>query len=338
MKRILVTGACGFIGHHLVEHIFKNTDWEIVVLDRLDSAATYDRLTDIDTWEENKHRVVTVWHDLKAPLNEYVQKAIGKVDYIAHLAASSHVDRSIMYPMEFVMDNVVGTANILDYARGLDHLEKFVYFSTDEVFGPAPANVSYKEWDRYRASNPYAASKAGAEELCIAYENTYKLPIIITHCMNVFGERQHPEKFLPMVVKKILFDEEVIIHADPSKTKSGSRFYIHARDVSDAVLFLLNNQTRNGDKFNIRGYREVDNLELAELVSKIMNKPLKYKMLDFHSSRPGHDLRYALDGTKLQEMGWAPKATFESRLEKCVKWMVDKPKWLLISPELVSKI
>jgi dTDP-glucose 4,6-dehydratase len=330
MKRILVTGAYGFIGHHFVEHIMKNTDWEVVTLDRLDSAATYDRIADLDEWEDFKKRITVVWHDLKAPLNEYVVRKIGHVDYIAHLAASSHVDRSILYPVEFVMDNVVGTANILEYARTLHGLEKFVYFSTDEVFGPAPEGVEYKEWDRYKASNPYSASKAGGEELCIAYENTYKLPIIITHCMNAIGERQHPEKFLPMVVRKILKGEEVLIHADPSRSKSGSRYYIHARDISDAVLFLLQNPTKNGDKYNIRGYRECGNLELAQMVAKIIGKPLKSKMVDFHSDRPGHDLRYALDGQKLKDMGWSPKKPFEERLEKCVKWMIEKPQWLFM--------
>jgi len=323
MQKILITGACGFIGHHLVEHVLKNTDWDIVGLDRLDGTSTFNRITDFEIWDESKHRIKMVWHDLKAPINEYVSAEIGKVDYIIHLAASSHVNRSIEYPMEFVMDNVVGTCNLLDYARTVKDIQKVVYFSPD--------NVEYKEWDRYRASNTYAASKAGGEELAIAYENTYKLPVIITHCMNVFGERQHPEKFLPMLVKKILFDEEVIIHSDPTRTKSGSRFYIHARDVSDCLLYLLNHETNNGDKFNIRGYREVDNLELAQLVAKIMNKPLKYQMVDFHSSRPGHDLRYALDGQKVKDLGWEPKLPFEERLEKCVKWMVNRPKWLLIN-------
>ncbi len=331
MKRILITGACGFIGHHFVEHTFKNTDWEIVALDRLDGAATYGRFTDMDTWDIYKSRIKFVWHDLKAPINEFIKREIGHIDYIVHLAASSHVDRSITFPMEFVMDNVVGTCNLLEYARNLDYkLEKIVYFSTDEVFGPAPEGTDYKEWDRYRSSNPYSASKAGGEELAIAYENTYKLPIIITHCMNVFGERQHPEKFLPLVVKKILYDEEILIHSDETKTKSGSRFYIHARDVADAVIHILKSETQNGDKFNIRGYREVENLELAQLVSKYIGKPMRYQMINFHGSRPGHDLRYALDGEKLKEMGWQPAQPFEVRLEKTVRWMIAHPKWLLI--------
>jgi dTDP-glucose 4,6-dehydratase len=136
--------------------------------------------------------------------------------------------------MEFVQDNVVGTVNILDYSRkNLPNLEKFVYFSTDEIFGVAPPGVSYKEYDRYNSTNPYSASKAAAEEFCVAYENTYKMPIVVTHTMNVFGERQHPEKFIPATIQKVRDGEKVIIHADPSRTKAGTRMYIHAKDVAE---------------------------------------------------------------------------------------------------------
>lgn len=152
--------------------------------------------------------------------------------------------------------------------------------------------------------------------------------------MNVIGERQHPEKFLPKVVKKILFDEEILIHSNKDKTAAGARFYIHARDVADAVLFLLTHNTTYGDKFNIRGYREVTNLELVQLVGQIMEKTPKFKMVDFHSSRPGHDLRYALDGQKLKDMGWYPKKPFEYRLERIVKWMVKRPRWLLMDSDV----
>ena len=161
-----------------------------------------------------RKRVKIVHHDLKAELNPLVCSEIGQVDYILHLAAGSHVDRSIDYPMEFIMDNVVGTANILEFARRQDNLERFVYFSTDEVFGPAPNGIKYKENDRYNSTNPYSATKAGAEELAVAYENTYKLPIYITHTMNVFGERQHPEKYIPMCIKRARDGEVITIHSD----------------------------------------------------------------------------------------------------------------------------
>ena len=143
------------------------------------------------------------------------------------------------YPLEFVKDNVLGTAHILDFARKCDNLERFAYFSTDEIFGPAPSGVNYKENDRYNSTNPYSASKAGGEELVVAYENTYGLPSFITHTMNVFGERQNPEKYIPMVIKKVRDNELVTVHANSEKTQAGSRHYIHAEDVADALLFLF---------------------------------------------------------------------------------------------------
>jgi dTDP-glucose 4,6-dehydratase len=328
VKRVLITGGAGFVGHHFVEHILKTTDWEVVVMDRLDTSGNLNRLHDMAIWEKEKRRCTIVFHDLKAALNSQINAAIGSIDYILHLAAGSHVDRSIDCPMEFVYDNVVGTANLLDYARGLDSLEKMIYFSTDEVFGPAPVGVAYKEWDRYKSGNPYSASKAGAEELCIAYENTYNLPIMVTHSMNIFGERQHPEKFIPLCIKKIRDGEVVTIHANKTKTHAGTRFYIHARNVASATSFILENGD-NGDKYNIVGEKEVDNLTLAELIANVVGKPLRYEMVDFHSSRPGHDLRYALDGEKLHNMGWSIPVNFESALTRMVAWTLENKRWLL---------
>jgi len=236
-KTLLLTGGAGFIGHHVVEGVLKNTGWNIVVLDRLDISGNLERLQDIEIWKREKQRVKFIWWDLKAPINEHVKKDVGQIDYIWHLAASSHVDRSIIDPLSFVMDNVVGTTNLLIYAKD-NPVEKFIYFSTDEVFGPMENGIPFKEWDRYRASNPYAASKAGGEEMSYSFYNTYKLPIIITHTMNVFGERQHPEKFIPLTIKKVLAGETVLIHSDKTKTISGSRFWIHARNVCKALLFI----------------------------------------------------------------------------------------------------
>jgi len=215
MKRALITGGAGFIAHHLIGQILERTDWEIVSLDRLDYSGNLNRLHDLMlTFDpEVRKRVKIVHHDLKAELNPLVRSEVGNVDYIIHLAAGSHVDRSIDYPMEFVMDNVVGSVNILEFARTQKNLERFVYFSTDEVFGPAPDGIKYKENDRYNSTNPYSATKAAAEEIAVAYENTYGLPIYITHTMNVFGERQHPEKFIPMCIKRARDGESVTIHS-----------------------------------------------------------------------------------------------------------------------------
>jgi dTDP-glucose 4,6-dehydratase len=180
-------------------------------------------------------------------MNPMICKLVGNVDYIFHLAAGSHVDRSIEYPMEFVLDNVVGTVNVLEFARKVPNLQKFVYFSTDEVFGPAPIGVKYKERDRYNSTNPYSASKAGGEEMCVAYENTYGLPVIITHTMNVFGERQHPEKFIPLCIRRIRDGETIHIHSNREKTKAGTRHYIHATDVADGLIKILNVDVSQND-------------------------------------------------------------------------------------------
>jgi len=337
MKRALITGGAGFIAHHLISQILLNTDWEIVTLDRLDFSGNLNRLQDVlkDFSPADRSRVKIVFHDLKAAVNPLIAADIGNVDYILHLAAGSHVDRSIDYPMEFVLDNVVGTCNILDYARTLDNLERFVYFSTDEVFGPAPDGILYDENDRYNSTNPYSASKAGGEELAVAFHNTYGVPVYITHTMNVFGQRQHPEKYIPMCIKKTRDGETVTIHSDPTKKIPGSRHYIHAEDVADALLFLLNQppveEIKWGGakcpKFNIVGAEELNNLELAQIIADAQGKELKYELIDFHSSRPGHDLRYALSGEKMKKMGWQPK-NIRERIKEVVTWTLENERWI----------
>lgn len=337
-KTILITGGAGFIAHHVIDKILRETDWNIVTLDRLDFSGNLNRLQEVVSQYpvQEQKRVKVVHHDLKAELNPMIRADIGNVDYIAHMAAGSHVDRSIDYPMEFVLDNVVGTCNILEFARTQDNLERFVYFSTDEVFGPAPVGVHYDENARYNSTNPYSASKAGGEELAVAFENTYQLPVIITHTMNVFGERQHPEKYIPLCIKRARDGELVSIHADPTKTMAGSRHYIHAADVADALMFLLplNVSGLERDfggakcqKFNIVGATEMDNLELAQFIAKTQGKELNYEMTDFHSARPGHDLRYALSGKKMKALGWQPKPVHE-RLEQVIDWTLANERWL----------
>ncbi|MCB0390436.1 MAG: GDP-mannose 4,6-dehydratase, partial [Bdellovibrionales bacterium] len=314
-KRILITGGAGFAGHHLVEHLLVNTDWEIFVLDKLNYASLgFDRLRDIKAY--NDKRVMTLSADISQIASEGLLRELGQIHYLIHMAAETHVDNSIVDPGKFVQANVVGTYGALELARKLDSLENFVYFSTDEVFGPAPEGVFYKEWDRYNCTNPYSATKAGGEELALAYANTYGLPVIITHTMNLFGERQHPEKFIPLVMNAVNEGKTITIHADPSKTKAGTRHYIHCRNMADALMFILKKGPWKREKFNIVGEREVDNLTLAKMIAEVIGKPLNYDMVDFHSSRPGHDLRYSLDGTKLAELGWKPPVNFEESLQK----------------------
>ena len=341
MKKVLITGGAGFIAHHLIYFLLKNTNWEIVSLDRLDYSGNLNRLDHImsELPESQRKRLKIVFHDLKSEINPWIKKEIGIVDVILHLAAGSHVDRSIDYPMEFVLDNVVGTANILDFARFINDkqkLERFIYFSTDEVFGPAPEGVDYSENDRYNSTNPYSATKAGGEELTVAYENTFGLPAYITHTMNVFGERQHPEKFIPMCIKKIRDGESVTIHSDKTKTIPGTRHYIHAEDVAEAVYFLLTKKINieidyggaKCPKFNIVGPEEINNLELAQIIADSQGMDLKYEMVDFHSSRPGHDLRYSLSGDKMKKLGWEPSIKLTNRIKQVVEWSLKNESWI----------
>lgn len=317
---ILVTGGAGFIASHFVEHLLKNTDWDIIILDKLTYASNgFNRLREIGAYENSRVKLYPI--DLTCRMGEFLEREIGAVDYVVHMAAETHVDNSIATPRAFVEANVMATFEMLEYARRIPGLKKFLYFSTDEVFGPAPFGIKYKEWDRYNSANPYSATKAAGEELCLAWANTYKTPVVITHTMNAFGERQHPEKFIPKIVKSVLSGEEIQIHADSTCTQSGSRFYVHCRNIAAAALFLLEKgQIR--DKYNIVGEKEVSNLELAQTIASILDRPLNYRLVDFHSSRPGHDLRYALDGSKLFGMGWTIPTTFENSLEKTIRWMV----------------
>jgi len=335
-KHIILSGASGFVGHHLLEHILNNTDWTVSTIDRLGDTTNkgFDRLREIGAF--NNPRVNTLTYDLVNPIGAGLKKELGNPDYILHVAASSHVDNSIVKPVEFFKNNTESTLTMLEYARGVKGLKKFLYFSTDEVYGTAITGVNHKEGARFNPGNPYSASKAASECLCYAYSNTYRLPIVITNSMNIIGERQHPEKFVPLVINSIRNGSLVKIHADSTKQHPGTRFYIHARNVADGILYVLNETNETLDnidaslgKFNIVGEVELDNLELAQKIHKNVNgNKLLYQLVDFHSTRPGHDLRYALDGTKMNDLGWKPPVDFDDSLEKTVKWTLDNKRWL----------
>lgn len=339
-KKILITGAAGFIGHNIVDTFLELTDYDIVTLDRLDFSGTLNRLHEVinTVRPQDKHRVKFFFHDLKAEINQQLAQNIGDIHYIFHIAAASHVDRSIIDPMSFVLDNVVGTCNILNFARLCKNLKRFVYFSTDEVFGAAPPGVKYDERARYNSSNPYSASKAGGEELAVAYHNTYNLPVYIFHTVNVFGIRQNPEKYIPKCIKTILNDQTILVHNDAKANLIGSRYYVHVRDVSEALLFVCNlkeDQLTTIDyggakcpKFNITGSQEIDNLEVAKTIASVLNKPCKYKLIDCELVRPGLDLRYSLSGELLSSLGWKPRFTFTERIKEVVQWTLKNRQWL----------
>jgi len=340
-KTALVTGGSGLVAHATIETMLDTTDWNIITLMRLDFSGKMNRLEEmLKTKDEAKRqRVKILYGDLKAAINPQVAMDIGQVDYIIHIAAATHVDRSIEFPVEFLMDNVVGTVNILEFARlHQPNLERFIYFSTAEAYGPAPKGVVYKEYDRYNSNNPYAASKAAAEEFAVSYENTYRMPIVVARTMNVFGDRQAPWKYIPSVYTAVKEGKEVTIHGDKTGQVAGSRRYIHVKDVADAVMFILSlpkEYKHTGEfggakipKFNLVGQEEIDNLSLAKMVAKSMGKSLKFHMVDFHSSRPGHDLRYAMSGDILKNLGWVPKADLKTRVQEFTQWMSENPDWM----------
>lgn len=335
-KRILLTGIAGFVGSHVLSHLLKNTDYEIVGIASWTHKGLPKRILDDENYQNNKERVTVITHDLIAPFTEDIKKKIGKVDIILNIASDSHVDRSITDPVPFVKNNVALVLTMLEFAREVKP-ELFLQFSTDEVYGQAPLGVNHKEWSPIIPSNPYSASKAAQEAIAISYWRTYGVPVIITNTMNVGGQRQDREKFIPMCIKKIHDGEKVSIHSYPDGKTAGSRFYIHGRNVADGILFILNNlkpkkfgESDFPDRYNIVGEREVDNLSLAQMIAGYVGKELKYELVNFHSSRPGHDCRYALSGQKLEELGWVPPVKMEEWLKSTVDWYLkeENKDWL----------
>lgn len=368
--RILITGGCGFLGSHLVEHFIKTTEAHIVVLDKLTYASNgYDRLRDICVQNHaagddfayplTEHpRVKILGCDLGQPITVGISQEIGEIDYVIHAAAESHVDRSIEDPMPFIQSNVVGTHHLLMWASARRSapgrkISRIFCVSTDEVYGPAAwDHPGHDETSTFRPANPYAAAKAGGECIAMAYANTYGLPITIVNTMNLIGERQHFEKFVPMCIRKSLLNEEILIHADPTCTRSGTRFYLHCRNYANAIEWLLEQdyyiaakalgdmqpvpQDRVPLKVHVAGEREISNLMLAKMIHGIVadlrpgTRPINCKLVDFHSSRPGHDLRYALDASMIRSMGWRQPVTLDASIRKTVEWYLrpGHDRWL----------
>lgn len=331
MKNILITGIAGFVGSHALQGIMRSTDLNVVGLDRLDNSGNLNRLGPfLDANPHYKKRFKFIWHDLKSPITSTISAQIGKIDSILHLASQSDVHRSFNYPVEFVHDNVVGCSTILEYARTIDNLDIFIDYNTDECAAYAAPGVFHKEEAPHNPSNVYSATKSAQRQLCFAYAKTYHLPIITTYTMNQFGEMQHITKFLPLCIKKILNGETIDIHCDyKNNMKPGSRMYLHTRNSIDATLFLMEHGLKNGEAYNVAGQIELNNLEFANLIGKIMNKTVSVNMVDFHGQRNDHDSCYRLDGSKLLSMGYKYPVEFYPSIEKTVNWYLDNPEWLV---------
>ncbi len=320
-KRLCLTGAAGFVGSHVLRYLLKNTTYDIVCLIRLNNTGNLNRIKDI----MDNPRVKFVYHDLRSDINEAIREEIGSVDYILHLGANSHVDRSIKYPKEFFIDNVMGTVNVLEFMRLYQPKARLINFSTDEVYGAAPEGYKYKEEDRFRPSNPYSASKAGQTMAGIAYVNTYKLDIISTYTMNIFGPGQTPEKLIPKAIRSAKERTAMPVFAELNGEKLvsvGSRHWLHVDNVGEALVFLLE-KGEAGEHYNIVGTDELTNEDVVRVVNKLLGTEPLIEYVDFHKTRPGHDRRYAIDGTKLKELGWVPKLNFEEG----IKQLINQEKW-----------
>lgn len=332
-KRVLLTGASGFFGHHLLRHLLMETDWDIVCICSWQHKGTPERVKQAMNGQ-NSERVKVITHDLVAPLTPHTITSLGKIDYILNIASNSHVDRSIENPGEFILGNNALAFNMLELSRALKP-DLFLQFSTDEVYGVAPDGIDYPEWSSIRPSNPYSASKAGQEATAFSYWRTYNVPLVITNTMNLFGQAQDPEKYVARLIRKIYNEETVTVHG--REDNIGSRFYLHARNAADAVLFIVKNlpatlyredEVLQPDRYNIVGDIELNNLQIAQLVAKLMGRELKYELEDFHHSRPGHDRRYALSGEKMKSLGWSAPHDFIESMKKTIEWTLAHPEWL----------
>jgi dTDP-glucose 4,6-dehydratase len=304
--RVLLTGAAGFAGSHIADEIVRTTDWHIVALDCLTYAGKLSNLSEVPA-----NRMTFICHDFRSRLTPHLLDYIGRVDYIIHNGAETHVLNSFRDPELFVQSNVVGTLNMLEATRVLKP-KTFVYVSTDEVFGQADDTAgSYLESEALNPSNPYSASKAGGEMLVRAYAKSFEVPYLITRTMNMFGKRQHAEKFIPMTMDNIRNGQNIEVHTGRDG-EMGSRQWIHASDQAAALIFLLRSEQRN-DTFHIAGVRKT-NLEVVTALSDAMGLPITAHKVNAYERFPGHDLHYALDDTKIRRLGWKPRLTFEQGL------------------------
>lgn len=331
MKTILITGGAGFIGSHVVrEFVLNYPETKIVNLDALTYAGNLENLKDIEdrpNYEFVKADIVDAQHILEV-FEQY------QPDGVIHLAAESHVDRSITNPLEFVMTNVIGTVNLLNAAKTIwnNNFEgkRFHHVSTDEVFGALGDEGFFTEETSYDPHSPYSASKASSDHFVRAYHDTYGLPIVMTNCSNNYGPNHFPEKLIPLCIHNILNNNPLPIYGDGKYTRDWLFVIDHAKAID-----LVFHEAENGASYNVGGFNEWKNIDLVKELCKQMDEKLgrevgtSEQLITFVKDRPGHDLRYAIDATKIhEELGWKPSVTFEEGLSKTIDWFLENQEWL----------